>query len=276
MKLENLSPAYGSTKRRKRVGRGGKYSKTAGAGEKGQNARSGGGVRLGFEGGQLPLFRRLGKRGFNNARFRTVYATVNVSDLNRFEENTVVTPELLFETGMVKKQLDGIKVLYNKAKADNQEDTFSTPYASEPIETAYGFHLVYALGFAAQTELPTVEELTIYNLLQDAANYKDATVDYKVEIYENTVKTLKEKYDIVYYDEETQTTYEMDKEVTAKIDAWYTANLQEVANKAFTKDLINAIETLEIKVPSEQAEFDRIKAEIVRVSKKDLEAEDNK
>ena len=113
MKLENLSPAYGSTKKRKRVGRGGKYSKTAGAGEKGQNARSGGGVRVGFEGGQLPLFRRLGKRGFNNARFRTVYATVNISDLNRFEENTVVTPELLIESGMIKKQLDGIKVLGN-------------------------------------------------------------------------------------------------------------------------------------------------------------------
>ena len=113
MKLENLSPAYGSTKRRKRVGRGGKYSKTAGKGEKGQNARSGGGVRVGFEGGQLPLFRRLGKRGFNNARFRTVYATVNVSDLNRFEENTVVTPELLIETGLVTKELDGIKVLGN-------------------------------------------------------------------------------------------------------------------------------------------------------------------
>lgn len=113
MKLENLSPAYGSTKKRKRVGRGGKYSKTAGKGEKGQNARSGGGVRAGFEGGQLPLFRRLGKRGFNNTRFRTVYATVNVSDLNRFDENTVITPELLIETGMIKKQLDGIKVLGN-------------------------------------------------------------------------------------------------------------------------------------------------------------------
>ena len=111
MKLENLSPAYGSTKKRKRVGRGGKYSKTAGAGEKGQNARSGGGVRPGFEGGQLPLFRRLGKRGFNNTRFRTVYATVNVSDLNRFEEGTVVTPELLIETGLIKKELDGIKIL---------------------------------------------------------------------------------------------------------------------------------------------------------------------
>ena len=108
-----MHPAMGSTKSRKRVGRGGKYSKTAGAGEQGQNARSGGGVRVGFEGGQLPLFRRLGKRGFNNARFRTVYATVNVSDLNKFEEGTVVTPELLIETGLINKQLDGIKVLGN-------------------------------------------------------------------------------------------------------------------------------------------------------------------
>ena len=113
MKLENLSPAYGSTKSRKRIGRGGKYSKTAGKGEKGQNARSGGGVRVGFEGGQLPLFRRLGKRGFNNTRFATVYATVNVSDLNRFEDGTVVTPELLIETGLLKKQLDGVKFLGN-------------------------------------------------------------------------------------------------------------------------------------------------------------------
>jgi large subunit ribosomal protein L15 len=113
MKLNELKPAYGSTSKKKRVGRGGKYSKTAGAGEKGQNARSGGGVRPGFEGGQLPLFRRLGKRGFNNKRFRTVYATLNVSDLNRFEEGTVVTPELLIETGLIKKELDGIKVLGN-------------------------------------------------------------------------------------------------------------------------------------------------------------------
>lgn len=113
MKLENLSPAYASKQSRKRIGRGGKYSKTAGKGEKGQNARSGGGVRVGFEGGQLPLFRRLGKRGFNNTRFATVYATVNVSDLNRFEDGTVVTPELLIETGLLKKQLDGVKVLGN-------------------------------------------------------------------------------------------------------------------------------------------------------------------
>ena len=113
MKLHELKPAVGSTESRKRVGRGGKYAKTAGRGEKGQNARSGGGVRPGFEGGQLPLFRRLGKRGFSNARFKTVYACVNVSDLNRFEEGTVVTPELLIETGLVKKELAGIKVLGN-------------------------------------------------------------------------------------------------------------------------------------------------------------------
>lgn len=185
------------------------------------------------------------------------------------------TTDYLSTASLVEEFLDGIKEMYDQAKADGQEGTFATPYASRPIETAYGFHLVYALGFATQTELPTLEEIAIYNLLQDAANYKDATVDYKVEIYEETVKTLKEKYDIVYYDEETQTTYEMDKDVTAKIDAWYTAAVKEVANKAFTKDLINAIETLTIKVDAdEQTEFDRIKAEIIRVSKKDLEAEE--
>ena len=113
MKLHELKPASGSTHSKKRVGRGGKYSKTAGKGEKGQNARSGGGVRPGFEGGQLPLFRRLGKRGFSNARFKTVYACVNVSELNRFDENTVVTPELLIDAGLVKKELDGIKILGN-------------------------------------------------------------------------------------------------------------------------------------------------------------------
>ena len=140
MKLNELSPAYGSTHKKKRVGRGGKYSKTAGAGEKGQNARSGGGVRPGFEGGQLPLFRRLGKRGFNNARFRTVYATVNVSDLNSFEDGTVVTPELLIETGMIKKELDGIKILGNgeiTKKLTVKASAFSKS-AKEKIESVGG------------------------------------------------------------------------------------------------------------------------------------------
>ena len=113
MKLHELEAVYGSTKNRKRVGRGqgSGTGKTSGKGEKGQNARSGGGVRPGFEGGQLPLFRRLSKRGFNNYNFRTVYSTVNVEDLNRFEDDTVVTIELLKEVGLIKKELDGVKVL---------------------------------------------------------------------------------------------------------------------------------------------------------------------
>ena len=112
MKLNELESLK---KDRKRVGRGpgSGNGKTSGKGHKGQNARSGGGVRPGFEGGQLPLYRRLSKRGFNNYNFRTVYATVNVSDLEVFEEGTVVTKELLIEKGLVKKELDGIKVLGN-------------------------------------------------------------------------------------------------------------------------------------------------------------------
>jgi len=108
--LENLN-----SKNRKRVGRGpgSGTGKTSGKGEKGQNARSGGGVRPGFEGGQLPLYRRLSKRGFNNYEFKIEYATVNVGDLERFEEGTVVTKELLIETGLVKKELDGVKILGN-------------------------------------------------------------------------------------------------------------------------------------------------------------------
>lgn len=115
MKLNELEKNIGATKKRKIVGRGrGSGSgKTSGKGHKGQNARSGGGVRAVFEGGQTPLYRRLPKRGFNNARFRTVYATINVSDLNRFENGTLVSPALLKEVGLVKNQLDGIKVLGN-------------------------------------------------------------------------------------------------------------------------------------------------------------------
>ena len=113
MKLHELQPNEGSVKTRKRVGRGAGsgLGKTSGKGHKGQNARTGGGVRLGFEGGQLPLFRRLSKRGFNNYNFRTNYATINVSDVEGFEDGTEVTVELLLDTGLVKKELDGVKVL---------------------------------------------------------------------------------------------------------------------------------------------------------------------
>ncbi|MGC4378201.1 50S ribosomal protein L15 [Fictibacillus sp. Mic-4] len=114
MKLHELKPAEGSRKNRKRVGRGigSGNGKTAGRGHKGQNARSGGGVRPGFEGGQNPLARRLPKRGFTNPT-RKEYAIVNLEKLARFEEGTEVTPELLIETGLVSKEKDGIKILGN-------------------------------------------------------------------------------------------------------------------------------------------------------------------
>ena len=115
MKLHELRPSEGAFKTNKRVGRGvsSGHGKTSGKGHKGQNARSGGGVRPGFEGGQLPLFRRLPKRGFSNAMFKTEYAVVNLSDLEKFENGAVVTPELLKEMGILKKQLSGVKVLGN-------------------------------------------------------------------------------------------------------------------------------------------------------------------
>lgn len=112
MKLHELKPAAGSRHKRKRVGRGiaAGQGKTAGRGHKGQKARSGGGVRPGFEGGQNPVYIRLPKRGFTNPT-RKEYAVVNLSTLNRFEAGTVVSPELLKEAGIVKNLKDGLKVL---------------------------------------------------------------------------------------------------------------------------------------------------------------------
>ena len=113
MKLHKLSPAEGSVKEgfRKGRGAGSGNGKTAGKGHKGQNARSGGGVRPGFEGGQLPLYRKRPKRGFNNYRFGKQYTIVNVDELNRFEEGAVVDADALLAAGVVSKVLDGIKVL---------------------------------------------------------------------------------------------------------------------------------------------------------------------
>ena len=113
MKLENLPKNAGSTHRGKRVGRGpgSGLGKTSGRGENGQKSRSGASIPAVFEGGQTPLFRRLHKRGFSNAKFKVRYATINVGDLNRFKDGEVVTPELLKELGIVKKQLAGVKVL---------------------------------------------------------------------------------------------------------------------------------------------------------------------
>ena len=112
MKLHELQVAEGARKEHYRKGRGlgSGNGKTAGKGHKGQNARSGGGVALGFEGGQLPLFRRLPKRGFKNVN-HVNYATINVKDLNRFKDGTVVSPALLKEVGLLTKEYNGLKVL---------------------------------------------------------------------------------------------------------------------------------------------------------------------
>jgi large subunit ribosomal protein L15 len=112
MKLHELSPAPGSKKKRTRVGRGlgSGLGKTSGKGHKGQNARAGGGVRPGFEGGQMPIYRRLPKRGFTN-KFANEYTEVNVRELNRFDNGTVVDPVLLVEAGVIKNVRDGIRIL---------------------------------------------------------------------------------------------------------------------------------------------------------------------
>ena len=141
MKLHELKPAEGSRKQRNRVGRGigSGNGKTSGKGHKGQNARSGGGVRPGFEGGQNPLFRRLPKRGFTNIN-RKEYAIVNLDALNRFEEGAEVTPALLLETGIVSNQKAGIKVLGHgtvNVKLTVKAHKFSAS-AKEAIENAGG------------------------------------------------------------------------------------------------------------------------------------------
>ncbi|KMY52612.1 50S ribosomal protein L15 [Bacillus sp. FJAT-27231] len=141
MKLHELKPAEGSRKSRNRVGRGtgSGNGKTAGKGHKGQKARSGGGVRLGFEGGQTPLFRRLPKRGFTNIN-RKEYAIVNLDALNRFDEGTEVTPELLIETGVVSSEKAGIKILA-KGKVEKKLTVKAHKFSSaaqEAIEAAGG------------------------------------------------------------------------------------------------------------------------------------------
>ena len=142
MKLNELRPAEGSVQERFRKGRGpgSGNGKTAGKGHKGQNARSGGGVRPGFEGGQFPIYRQLSKRGFNNKRFATVYATVNVSDLNRFEDGAIVDIQTLLDARVIRKAQDGLKVLGNgeiTKKLTVKAAKFSAA-AKEKIEAAGG------------------------------------------------------------------------------------------------------------------------------------------
>ncbi len=141
MKLFELKPSEGATKDAKRKGRGhgSGNGKTAGRGHKGQNARSGGGVRIGFEGGQMPIYRRLPKRGFNNI-FAKSYAEINVSDLNKFDDGAVVDAQALIDGGIIKKELDGVKVLGNGniEKKLTVKATKFTGSAKEKIEAAGG------------------------------------------------------------------------------------------------------------------------------------------
>ena len=142
MKLNELRPAEGSVKENFRKGRGtgSGNGKTAGKGHKGQNARSGGGVRPGFEGGQFPIYRQLPKRGFNNKRFATVYATINVSELNRFEDGAVVDLEALLNARVIRKEYDGLKILGNGelTKKLTVKAAKFTASAKEKIEAAGG------------------------------------------------------------------------------------------------------------------------------------------
>ena len=142
MKLHELAPAEGSVKPAWRIGRGpgSGNGKTAGKGHKGQNARSGGGVRPGFEGGQLPIYRKLPKRGFNNYKFAKNYAIVNVSDLNMFNDGDTVNLAVLMEAGVIRKPLCGLKVLGNGelTKKITVEAAIFSASAKEKIEAAGG------------------------------------------------------------------------------------------------------------------------------------------
>jgi large subunit ribosomal protein L15 len=141
MELHNLKPTKGATHSKKRLGRGtgSGTGKTSGKGHKGQNARSGGGTRPGFEGGQTPFFKRMPKRGFKN-RFRKEFAVVNVEDLNNYADGTEVTLELLKQDRLVRKELDGLKVLGNgelSKKLTVKASKFSGS-AAQKIEAAGG------------------------------------------------------------------------------------------------------------------------------------------
>ncbi|MDR3296382.1 MAG: 50S ribosomal protein L15 [Clostridiales Family XIII bacterium] len=141
MKLHEMTKSAGSTKAPKRKGRGTAtgQGKTAGRGMNGQNSRSGGGTRLGFEGGQMPLYRRIPKRGFTNI-WRKEYIALNVDELNRFEEGSEITPQLLVSLGLVKKSADGVKILGDgtlEKKLSVKAHKFSKT-AIEKIEAAGG------------------------------------------------------------------------------------------------------------------------------------------
>ena len=142
MKLHELSPSEGSAKKNYRKGRGpgSGNGKTGGRGHKGQNARSGGGVRPGFEGGQIPMHRRIPKHGFSNFLFKKVYATINVEQLDKYEDGAVISLETLMNDGVIRKELNGLKVLGNGniTKKLTVQASVVSATAKEKIEAAGG------------------------------------------------------------------------------------------------------------------------------------------
>lgn len=173
-------------------------------------------------------------------------------------------------SSLVEEFLDALKAIYTEAKADEASDTFEVPYTAT-CETVYGFHLIYALSFKAKTELPSLEDIKLYNLVQEASKYANATLDYQVELYEDAVKKLKDDYDIEYTSE-----YAIDSEIESKISAWYTPAVTEVGgNTVLSEDLINYLDAnkANIKVTSTilpQETYNRLLDVIIRVSKEDL------
>lgn len=153
MNLSNLKPRPGAKHRVKRLGCGESsgHGKTSGKGHKGQKARSGGSIRLGFEGGQMPLIRRLPKRGFNNAAFKTVYATVNVADLDLFDDGATIDEATLLEKGLIRGNYDGVKLL------GNGETTKKFTIALDKVSAAASEKIQKAGGKIVAVEAPTAE-----------------------------------------------------------------------------------------------------------------------
>lgn len=170
-------------------------------------------------------------------------------------------------SSLVEEFLEELDKMYKEVKANGEEGIFDVAYASSPVETMYGFHLIYALNVGDNTELPTLDEINTYNLVQKASKYANSTVEYKVKLYEEAVAALKEK-GIEYTSD-----YKMDDAVTKRISAWYTPAVTEKSGeKVLSADLINYLETNKANIKANnQAEFNRLLDIIIEVSKKDLE-----
>lgn len=180
-------------------------------------------------------------------------------------------------SSLVEEFLTALEKIYTDAKADNASDTFEVPY-TETCETMYGFHLIYALSFKAQTELPTIEDIKLYNLVQDATNYANSTLEHQKAIYEDAVKKLKDDFDIEYTSE-----YKLDTEIESKITAWYTPAKTKVAsNELVSEKLIEYLESVKSTITvtssvTSQATYNALLDVIIRVSKEDLaEAKEGK